>query len=65
VLKCYNPEAFTGGTDTESDELLRARILESFDSLPTGSNKAFYEAEALKVVAVSVLAKNRGWVRLT
>lgn len=63
VAKCYNPQAFSGGADLESDELLRARVIESFGSLPNGSNKAFYVTEALNtegVGAVCVLPKNRG-----
>lgn len=63
VVRCYNPQAFSGGAEAETDELLRARILESFASLPNGSNKAFYEAEALNtdgVAAVCVLPKARG-----
>lgn len=63
VIRCFNPEAFSGGADAETDEQLRARILASFASLPNGSNKAFYEAETLNtdgVAAVSVLPRNRG-----
>ncbi len=63
VLRCYNPEAFAGGTDNESDELLRTRIMESFARLPNGSNKAFYETNSLNtdgVAAARVLPKNRG-----
>lgn len=63
IARCYNPEAFLGGTDDESDDGLRTRVLESFASLPNGSNKAFYETEARNtdgVAAVCVLPKNRG-----
>ncbi len=63
VVKCYNPEAFSGGADIEDDESLRARVLASYASLPNGSNKAYYESEALNtdgVAAVCVLPKARG-----
>ncbi len=63
IVKCYNPAAFSGGSDTESDEALRTRVLASYASLPNGSNKAYYESEALNtdgVAAVRVLPKSRG-----
>ncbi len=62
-LETFRPEAFSGGADEETDELLRERILASYASLPNGSNKAFYEAESLNtdgVAAVCVLPRNRG-----
>ena len=63
VVKCYNPEAFSGGADIEDDESLRGRVLASYANLPNGSNKAYYESEALNtdgVAAVCVLPKARG-----
>ena len=63
VAKCTNANAFTGGSDIESDEALRQRVLESFASLPNGSNRAYYEAAALDtegVGAVSVQPRVRG-----
>ncbi len=63
ITYCINSEAFTGGTDDESDESLRERILSSYRSLPNGANKAFYEKVVLQmeqVAAVKVLPKNRG-----
>lgn len=63
VSRCSNPQAFSGGTDEESDEELRGRVLASFLRLPNGSNCAYYEAEALNtegVGAVKVLPKRRG-----
>ena len=63
VVKCYNPAAFSGGADAESDESLRARVLASYASLPNGSNKAYYESVALDtegVAAVCVLPRARG-----
>jgi len=63
VARCLNPAAFTGGADIESDEALRGRVLASYESLPNGSNRAFYETETLNtegVGAVSVLPRARG-----
>jgi uncharacterized phage protein gp47/JayE len=63
VTSCYNPAAFTGGTDAESDAALRVRVLASYRKLPNGANAAYYEARALDidgVAAASVLPKNRG-----
>lgn len=36
-----NPRAFTGGSGAESDDDLRARVLDSFIRLPNGANAAF------------------------
>ena len=58
-----NPEAFSGGTDEETDEALRERVLETFRRLPNGANAAFYEQGALafdRVAAAAVLPRNRG-----
>ncbi len=63
VARCRNALAFSGGTDGESDEALRGRILASYACLPNGSNRAFYEARALNtegVAAACVLPKARG-----
>lgn len=58
-----NPEAFAGGTDEETDEALRERVLETFRRLPNGANAAFYEQGARsfeQVAAAAVLPRNRG-----
>ena len=58
-----NAAAFTGGTDGEDDEDLRARVLKSYRTLPNGANAAYYESKVLEldyVEAVTVLPKNRG-----
>ena len=63
VAACTNPEAFAGGTDAETDEELRARVLETFQRLPNGANAAFYEQGARsfpEVAAAVVLPRNRG-----
>lgn len=53
IAQCVNLQPFTGGSDTESDESLRARILESYKRLPNGANAAFYEQEAMSVPTVA------------
>lgn len=63
VASCTNPLPFTGGSDPEGDEDLRARVLDTYLRLPNGANAAFYEQGALsfdQVTAVSVLPRNRG-----
>lgn len=63
VSSCSNPEAFSGGAETEGDEALRVRVLESYRRMPNGTNAAYYEREALGfpgIVAVNVLARARG-----
>lgn len=63
VSRCSNPEGFTGGTDQEDDETLRARVLETYRRLPNGANAAFYEQGALsfpEVAAAVVLPRRRG-----
>jgi len=63
IARCYNPTAFSGGTDAENDDSLRVRILKSYESLPNGSNKAYYESEAMNtdgVAAASVVPRSRG-----
>ena len=63
VTACANLEAFSNGQDTEDDEALRARVLETFRRLANGANKVFYEQQAMSfdgVAAVTVLPKNRG-----
>jgi uncharacterized phage protein gp47/JayE len=42
-----NLSDFSGGTDTESDEMLRQRIEDSFSQISTGSNAAFYQNKAM------------------
>jgi len=63
VADCANPEAFTGGSDAETDDSLRRRVLDTYRRLPNGANIAYYETQALNidgVAAVSVLPRNRG-----
>jgi len=63
ITGCTNPAAFTGGTDAEGDDTLRARVLASFHRLPNGANAAFYEEQALRhegVVAAAAMGRARG-----
>ena len=63
VSRCGNPEPFSGGQETENDTELRSRVMNSFQRLPNGANKAYYEQEAMsfeQVAAVSVLPRKRG-----
>ena len=63
IRSVTNPQAFAGGRDAEDDESLRARVLDSFRSLPNGANAAFYEARAMEhpgVAAVTVLPRYAG-----
>ncbi len=63
VSRCVNAAAFSGGTDEEEDEALRARVLETYRRMPNGANAAFYEQGALsfdQVCACAVLPRHRG-----
>lgn len=63
VAGVTNPAAFAGGSDAESDEALRGRILDSFIRLPNGANAAFYELRALShqgAEAVQVIPRYQG-----
>ena len=63
VAACANAEPLVNGQDTEDDESLRARVLESYRRLANGANNAFYEQAAMAfdgVAAVTVLPKARG-----
>ena len=63
IERCTNPEAFAGGTDAESDEALRQRILDSYWRLPNGANVAYYEQTAMGypgVAAATAVGRARG-----
>lgn len=58
-----NTTAFTGGSDKESDEELRERVLFSYENISNGTNCAFYRDCALSfddVHSVSVIATPEG-----
>ena len=63
IQSCDNPAPFLGGSDRESDQELRVRVMDTFQRLPNGANAAFYQQEALsfdQVAAASVLPRSRG-----
>ncbi len=63
VTGCTNPAAFTGGSEEESDQSLRKRIMESYQRLPNGANAAWYETTALShqgVAAAKAVGRARG-----
>jgi len=63
ITAVTNPAAFTGGTDAEDDESLRARILDSYRRLPNGANAAYYEEIAVGhsgVAAAKAIGRARG-----
>ena len=41
IQSCGNPSPFLGGSDGESDQELRARVMDTFQRLPNGANAAF------------------------
>lgn len=49
-----NPEPFTGGTDAETDDALRRRLLQCYSVLPNGTNAETYRRAALAVPGVSM-----------
>lgn len=60
VVACANPDALVNGQDEESDEDLRARVLETYRRLANGANNAFYRQAAMSfdgVAAVTVLPR--------
>lgn len=63
IQACGNPEAFRGGAESESDEALRARLLDSYQRLPNGGNTAYYEQTVLSyagVAAATAVGRPRG-----
>ena len=63
ITGCTNPEAFSGGSDEETDEVFRSRILESYQRLPNGANAAWYEQSAMSypgVAAAKAVGRARG-----
>lgn len=63
IDRVINPEPFTGGGNSESDEALRKRIMESWESIPNGSNASTYTEIALTfedVLKAKTVPLNRG-----
>ena len=58
-----NSMKFSGGTDDESDESLRNRIIDSYQNITNGANAAYYRSIAMSVDGVysaSVVGCGRG-----
>lgn len=47
-----NTDAFSGGTDDESDDQLRERVEESYRDISNGANEAYYRSIAMSVDGV-------------
>lgn len=63
ITSVTNEEAFSGGTDSESDEDLRKRLLDSYKNISNGTNCAFYKNIALEfegVHSASVISRPDG-----
>lgn len=52
ITAVNNGGAFVGGSNAETDDELRERILESYRNIPNGTNCAFYIDQALKYESV-------------
>lgn len=63
IRAVLNDVKMEGGSDVESDEELRQRVLDSYVNIPNGTNKAFYIQSAKEVDGVrtvGVIPRNRG-----
>lgn len=63
LLSVINPAPFSGGTDDESDDSLRRRIMEDIKRPSTGTNKAYYKRLAQSVDGVysaNIVSRARG-----
>ena len=63
VASCANEAAFFGGRDAESDEALRARVLESYALMQNGANVGYYKTVAMSmdgVAAAEIFPLSRG-----
>lgn len=52
IEEVRNNIRFSGGTDTESDELLRERVLDSYRNISNSVNAAYYHSVAMSVDGV-------------
>lgn len=63
VTSCTNEKQFSGGTDKESDDALRERILNSYRDISNSTNEVYYKRLAESVEGVhsaSVVPRVRG-----
>lgn len=63
-ISVTNSSAFRGGTDDETDEMLRERIISSYRELSNGMNKAYYKklAESINEVRSAEVSDPQGSV---
>ena len=52
IAAVSNGSSFSGGTDTESDDLLRERVIDSYRNVINGANAAYYRSIAMSVDGV-------------
>ncbi|MBQ4569588.1 MAG: baseplate J/gp47 family protein [Ruminococcus sp.] len=52
-LKVTNPETCRSGTDAESDESLRVRVVDSYKNASNGTNCAYYEKVAMQIPGIT------------
>ncbi|NCC87423.1 MAG: hypothetical protein EOM05_06085 [Clostridia bacterium] len=63
IISVTNITELTGGGDQESDELLRERIMQSYQKMSNGANLQFYKELAMqnpRVVSANVISAARG-----
>lgn len=63
IGRVYNGSVITNGADAESDDQLRARVIDSYVNVSNGANAAYYEGVALSVPGVysaSAVGRARG-----
>jgi uncharacterized phage protein gp47/JayE len=53
ITYCSNDAAFSGGTNGESDDSLRERLLQSFYTISNSTNSAYYYQKAMEVRGVA------------
>lgn len=62
-----NESSFTGGVDEESDDGLRARLLESYQAMANGTNKQYYKDFAMAysgITSVGVVSEDVGTIEI-
>ena len=63
IVRVQNDYRTENGTDVETDEQLRKRVLDSYVHIPNGTNKAYYIREAMAVngvAAAGIIPRYRG-----
>lgn len=52
IARVFNGSGMSGGADKETDDELRARVLDSYVHIPNGTNAAYYKQIAMSVSGV-------------